>query len=286
MRHSFAFNIWPVQRKNLIGFELGGSRLRNVVPRLRSLPPVAVCFPVAVSVPLQLTLKSESNAVTNPADSTPLKANKHKAYRAVTGFEKTIPRYTRNCSCFQVPIPFKALCHKACSGFKVCNEVRHETIPSFSAKPYNTRLTGAFEVRKNYSKFSQINELSVTDLAGISVQPVPPEGGTADRVCQPGELPDLLPWRRNGVGEVFPDSGKSGQSAADVKAEGIHPSARQHLTLILTEEQLSHLAFAVLCQISGLQDGDESDCPEVVEAIERLNEISRYCNEIIQGVSS
>jgi len=85
---------------------------------------------------------------------------------------------------------------------------------------------------------------------------------------------------------VFPDSGKSGQSAVDVKAEGIHPSARPHLTLTLTEEQLSHLAFAVLCQISGLQDGDESDCPEVVEAIERLNEISRYCNEITKRVPS
>jgi hypothetical protein len=71
-----------------------------------------------------------------------------------------------------------------------------------------------------------------------------------------------------------------GQCALNVKPEGMHPSEKPLLTLTLTEEQLKHLAFAVYCQTVELQDGFEANEPEVIAAIEALNEISRLCIEL------
>ncbi|MDO8207408.1 MAG: hypothetical protein Q7T38_06260 [Gallionella sp.] len=107
--------------------------------------------------------------------------------------------------------------------------------------------------------------------------------------------------------EVVPDSGKSGQAAVSEKAEGDkRPSEKplltltqaapkerspeapeeQRLTLTLTEEQLRDLAFAVYCHVSGIQDGDEADHPEVVPVIRRLNEVSAMCIELEKSASS
>lgn len=72
-----------------------------------------------------------------------------------------------------------------------------------------------------------------------------------------------------------------GQIALAVPAEGdTRPSEKPLLTLTITEEQLRDLAFAVYCQICGIQDGDEADHPEVVPVIRRLNEVSAMCIEL------
>lgn len=71
-----------------------------------------------------------------------------------------------------------------------------------------------------------------------------------------------------------------GQCAQDVKAEGKHPSEKPPLTLTLTEELLRELHFAVYCQVSGLEDSDEADEPEVIEGMERLNEILGMCIDL------
>lgn len=99
------------------------------------------------------------------------------------------------------------------------------------------------------------------------------------------ELPDLLPRRRHVAGEVLPESGKSGQPAVSVKAEGKHPSEKPLLTLTLTEEQLRDLAFAVYCQTVEIQDSDEADHPEVLPVIRRLNEVSAMCIALEKAAS-
>lgn len=87
------------------------------------------------------------------------------------------------------------------------------------------------------------------------------------------------------AGEVLPDSGKSGQPAVNVKAEGKPPAEKPLLTLTLTEEQLRDLAFAVYCQTCEIQDGDEADHPEVLPVIRRLNEVSAMCIELEKAAS-
>lgn len=83
-----------------------------------------------------------------------------------------------------------------------------------------------------------------------------------------------------------------GRHAQAVRAEGDpRPSEDQQapqgraagLTLNLTAEQLNDLAFAVLCQVEDLQDGREADEPEVRQAVQRLNEVLRMCNELKNG---
>lgn len=51
--------------------------------------------------------------------------------------------------------------------------------------------------------------------------------------------------------------------------------AGQLFSLQLTEEQRSHLAFAVLCQVDGLYESDEADEPEVLAAIRHLEAVQR-----------
>ena len=78
-----------------------------------------------------------------------------------------------------------------------------------------------------------------------------------------------------------------GQAAPVVRAEGDNrPSEKPLLTLTLTAEQLNHLAFAVYCQISSLEDSHEVDEPEVIEAMNRLNEVSAMCIELVKGAQS
>jgi hypothetical protein len=72
-----------------------------------------------------------------------------------------------------------------------------------------------------------------------------------------------------------------GQHAPADRAEGdLRPFEKPLLTLSLTAEQLKHLAFAVYCQVSELEDSHEADDLEVREAMERLNEVSQRCIEL------
>ena len=178
-------------------------------------------------------------------------------------------------------------------------DVRYETVPALRSKPYEIRLQGGsagdtklFHVSAGNGHADTHFEPRSMDASGSVGRQRSGRTDGADAalhgLCCGGftESPDLLPGRRHVAGEVLPDSGKSGQAAVNVKAEGKHPSEKPLLTLTLTEEQFGHLAFAVLCQVGDLQESHESDNPEVVAAIRCLDDISRYCNEIKKGALS
>lgn len=104
------------------------------------------------------------------------------------------------------------------------------------------------------------------------------------------------------ISEAAARSSRAGGSASDfgqdallVRAEGDQrpsedqqaPQGRAGLwTLNLTEEQFKDVAFAVLCQHDALEDSHEADDPEVVAAMNRLNEVQRMCIDLKNGRQS
>lgn len=93
------------------------------------------------------------------------------------------------------------------------------------------------------SRFPAKPPLGQVDAAAASVSSTPASGPMGDGGTQ-----------------------RSGATAAD---------GGQLVTLQLTPEQLHHLAFAVLCQVEGLLDGEEANEPEVLEAIRHLEAVQR-----------
>lgn len=61
------------------------------------------------------------------------------------------------------------------------------------------------------------------------------------------------------------------------------PSCKTLLTFSLTEEQRSHLSFAVTCQLDALIEGHEVDEPEVQAALECLSDAQRILDAPEQG---
>ena len=95
-------------------------------------------------------------------------------------------------------------------------------------------------------------------------------------------FPDTLPGGSAVTGEAGTMSGRSGQPAPQVKAEGIRPPASSVLTFSLTEAQRSALSFAALCEAEELAAGREAHEPEVQEAIRHLWEARR----ILEGAAA
>jgi len=123
--------------------------------------------------------------------------------------------------------------------------------------------------------------------------PTPEQGFSVS----PAASPDLLPRGSAVAGEAGANSGQSGQSTPQGKAEGNCPAAsgfgvdciaspaartqehgkglRDLFTFTLTEDQRDHLSFAALCEAESLAEGDEAHQPEVQEAIRCLWEARR-----------
>lgn len=101
------------------------------------------------------------------------------------------------------------------------------------------------------------------------------------------------------ISEAAARSSRAGVSASDFGQHALHaraegdprpsedqqaPQGRAGLwTLNLTEEQFKDVAFAVLCQHGALADSHEANDPEVVAAMNRLNEVQRMCIELENG---
>lgn len=177
--------------------------------------------------------------------------------------------------------------------------VSNETIPALYSNPYGIRLQGGSAgVTKLFRLFAgnggfdtrlDIHAKAVEPEAGGQRSGHTAAGDAASCLCceVATDLPDLLPRRRNAAVEVLPESGKSGQDAVQVEAEGDkRPSEKPLLTLNLTAEQLRDLAFAVYCQVVEIQYGDEANHPEVLPVIRRLNEVSAMCIELEKGALS
>lgn len=99
------------------------------------------------------------------------------------------------------------------------------------------------------------------------------------------KVSEYFRWLRGRPAQGFPAQ-NFGQYAQRAKAEGVRPSEKPVLTLTLTEAQLNHLAFAVYCQASSLEDSHEADEPEVIEAMECLNGVSAMCIALKKGALS
>ena len=100
-------------------------------------------------------------------------------------------------------------------------------------------------------------------------------------------IPKYFRWLRGRPAQGFP-ARNFGQHAQREKAEGARPSEKPvlPLTLNLTEAELREVSFAVLCQITDLQDGHEADEPEVIAAIARLDGLLGRFEVLGKGRSS